>query len=212
MYRSIIGLAALATFAAMPAAASTTITNVPAWDGSTDIFYFGAPDTANYGQTFLSPGGNLNSVTFQLLEGNAGNFKLVVADWNGNALTGAPLYESAPLYFDGSAGAYSFSPNLATTPGGNYIAFMTVAGVANPASTVRVGGTFGDTITSGAFRYLNTSGAAPTVGANWDTYFVQDMAFTAVFDAVPEPATWAMMIAGFGMVGFAARRRRLIAA
>ena len=26
--------------------------------------------------------------------------------------------------------------------------------------------------------------------------------------AVPEPATWAMLIAGFGMVGFAARRRR----
>ncbi len=26
--------------------------------------------------------------------------------------------------------------------------------------------------------------------------------------AVPEPASWAMMIAGFGMVGFAARRRR----
>lgn len=25
--------------------------------------------------------------------------------------------------------------------------------------------------------------------------------------AVPEPATWAMMIAGFGMIGFAARRR-----
>ena len=27
--------------------------------------------------------------------------------------------------------------------------------------------------------------------------------------AVPEPATWALMIAGFGMVGFAARRRRV---
>jgi hypothetical protein len=27
--------------------------------------------------------------------------------------------------------------------------------------------------------------------------------------AIPEPATWAMMIAGFGMVGFAARRRRV---
>ncbi len=27
-------------------------------------------------------------------------------------------------------------------------------------------------------------------------------------EAVPEPATWAMMIAGFGMTGFAARRRR----
>ena len=27
-------------------------------------------------------------------------------------------------------------------------------------------------------------------------------------DAVPEPATWAMLLAGFGAVGFAARRRR----
>jgi len=26
--------------------------------------------------------------------------------------------------------------------------------------------------------------------------------------AVPEPATWAMMIAGFGLIGAAARRRR----
>ena len=26
--------------------------------------------------------------------------------------------------------------------------------------------------------------------------------------AIPEPATWAMMIGGFGMIGFAARRRR----
>lgn len=29
---------------------------------------------------------------------------------------------------------------------------------------------------------------------------------------IPEPATWAMMIAGFGMVGAAARRRRIVAA
>jgi hypothetical protein len=27
-------------------------------------------------------------------------------------------------------------------------------------------------------------------------------------EAVPEPVTWALMIAGFGMVGLAARRRR----
>jgi hypothetical protein len=29
--------------------------------------------------------------------------------------------------------------------------------------------------------------------------------------AVPEPATWAMLIAGFGFVGAAARRRRNVA-
>lgn len=28
--------------------------------------------------------------------------------------------------------------------------------------------------------------------------------------AVPEPASWAMMIAGFGMVGAVARRRRMV--
>jgi hypothetical protein len=29
---------------------------------------------------------------------------------------------------------------------------------------------------------------------------------------VPEPATWAMMIAGFGLVGVAVRRRRVVVA
>jgi len=32
--------------------------------------------------------------------------------------------------------------------------------------------------------------------------------FTPVTSAVPEPATWAMMIMGFGVVGYAMRRRR----
>jgi hypothetical protein len=30
--------------------------------------------------------------------------------------------------------------------------------------------------------------------------------------AIPEPATWAMLIVGFGLVGFAARRRTAVAA
>ncbi len=33
----------------------------------------------------------------------------------------------------------------------------------------------------------------------------------AAVNIVPEPATWAMLIAGFGLVGFAARRRRAVA-
>lgn len=33
-------------------------------------------------------------------------------------------------------------------------------------------------------------------------------AFSLTIAAVPEPATWAMMLAGFGMIGFVARRRQ----
>jgi hypothetical protein len=44
-----------------------------------------------------------------------------------------------------------------------------------------------------------------TGGSRWSTWIAGiDVA------AVPEPATWAMMIAGFGMVGFAMRRSRKI--
>ncbi len=39
---------------------------------------------------------------------------------------------------------------------------------------------------------------------------VQNLVFS--FDAVPEPGTWAMLIAGFGLTGGALRRRRAIAA
>ena len=51
-----------------------------------------------------------------------------------------------------------------------------------------------------------------------NTLFINDWAASAPGDnirvitaAVPEPATWAMLIAGFGMVGFAARRRARVA-
>ena len=46
------------------------------------------------------------------------------------------------------------------------------------------------------------------VNCSGNTYhqFGGDTAFT-LSGGVPEPETWAMMIAGFGMVGFAARRR-----
>jgi hypothetical protein len=49
------------------------------------------------------------------------------------------------------------------------------------------------------FLSVTFSGTAPDDGIDFDR-----LQFKA---AVPEPATWALMIAGFGMVGFAMRRR-----
>jgi hypothetical protein len=41
---------------------------------------------------------------------------------------------------------------------------------------------------------------------------IDNIVISTVGGAVPEPSSWAMLLAGFGMVGFAARRRRVAAA
>lgn len=44
--------------------------------------------------------------------------------------------------------------------------------------------------------------------AVWNNQGLDGITFTRIETLVPEPATWAMMILGFGAVGFAFRRRR----
>ncbi len=57
-----------------------------------------------------------------------------------------------------------------------------------------------------AREYNDAAGGHPggTGGSRWSTWITQ----LNVGTAVPEPASWAMMIAGFGLVGAAMRRRR----
>lgn len=47
--------------------------------------------------------------------------------------------------------------------------------------------------------------------ANW-AFDILNVESAVVVPGIPEPATWGLMIAGFGFVGFAARRRRMVAA
>ena len=71
---------------------------------------------------------------------------------------------------------------------------------------------------SAAFNYTNFSTTATAVGASTElafnfrhdpNYFLFDnVSVTAVTGAVPEPATWAMMLMGFGAMGVLLRRRR----
>jgi hypothetical protein len=69
---------------------------------------------------------------------------------------------------------------------------VTGDGVCHELNSLKMLRLAGTTVTNEPFQFVATFGeAAPR--------------------AVPEPATWAMMITGFGMVGFAMRRRRLVA-
>ena len=71
---------------------------------------------------------------------------------------------------------------------------------------------------SAAFNYTNFSTTATAVGASTalafnfrhDPYYflLDNVSVTAVNGAVPEPATWAMMLMGFGAMGVLLRRRR----
>ncbi len=58
-----------------------------------------------------------------------------------------------------------------------------------------------------AREYNNAAGGHPggTGGSRWSTWIAEINAGTAV----PEPASWAMLIAGFGLVGATLRRRRM---
>ena len=71
-------------------------------------------------------------------------------------------------------------------------------------------------INSGAFNVGSTgtlsfsgwTGISKLVVTNTVAHFSMDNLTLAAAGAVPEPATWAMMIAGFSLVGASMRRRR----
>lgn len=98
----------------------------------------------------------------------------------------------------------------------NFADGATISGVYDPlvddvlnATSTTVGGT---TYTFTGFgwdrsRADNVSGNVAVKGGDGRDYAGQ-FSFTAVQSAVPEPTTWAMMLAGFGMIGLGLRSRR----
>lgn len=102
--------------------------------------------------------------------------------------------------------------------------FSSTANAAVAASATIRGGA-GGTLLGNTFS--NANGGTNTFGLDIDTRFTryvlttragghvnflgtggQGYAVSAITAEVPEPATWGLMIIGFGMVGFAARRRK----
>lgn len=129
--------------------------------------------------------------------------------WNVNNIGGAD--SDASIYYGNNPNAYS-----AALPYENELSDDFFASFAGPVSLSDVDGL--ETIdTSNAYANTWIISASTTDGggcllywcAGYDAFKVKSISgTTGVPPAVPEPATWAMMISGFGFVGASLRRRR----
>ncbi|MDP1025591.1 PEPxxWA-CTERM sorting domain-containing protein [Sphingomonas sp. KR1UV-12] len=227
MKKLAITAAVLAAAVAAPASAVTVVATQGSNSGASanfsqtfagmtnTVFDFNSGETAkevqklqNAGFTVQSGGTGNNSVQTMSVrdqyampapsDGSA--FAVVQARSNVSIYRQSGGYEVISLYL-GSVDSYN-SISLLNNAGGviasytgqQLLNFATPAGTANGQTAYRV--TFTRNVGDAAFAGLNI--ASSDNSAEFDNL---------VF-AVPEPSTWALMLAGFGMVGMAMRSRR----
>jgi len=211
-------LAALALAAAPSAGAAELLTN----GGFEDL---GSAVAEGWGGYTYYAGGSVGLPGWTVDTGSV--------DVTTNASAWSPAYEGQNgLDINGwSAGAISQS--FATILGEMYtVSFAysrNAAGAPNPATaTVSAGGSMLNVVAANdgsfgtpnnflwktaSFTFVGTGNTetitlAATVPGNGGVFFDD----VSVSGAVPEPATWALMIGGFGMAGATLRRRRMILA
>ncbi len=203
MKTALISGAALTLAMAAPAAAqsfTSTFENV-----------VGGPGAGAYSLVTTADGWTAGSGMFIELQNNVagapaptGGNVFVELDSNANSSMSRVIND---------AGTYSlsflYSPRPNVGSGSNGIEVLLNNVLLNPPGTV-TGGPFGatswSTISTGAFDV--TAGSILTFRAVGTSDSLGGYVDNITLSAVPEPATWAMMIGGFGIVGGTLRRRR----
>ena len=187
----------------------------------------GACQTVFIGESFTAPAtGSLTNLQFTLAGGsNLTSVQAFVYALNGPLATtfvpGAEIWRSAAVA--GASGLLNFNPTgVALTAGQNYVAFLGTyytngTGQANVSSCNPFGG--GACAISNMNPNLGRAITGRALGANLDELTFaqvvngsQDLTFSATVTAVPEPASWALMLMGFGAIGYGVRRQRKTAA
>ncbi len=133
------------------------------------------------------------------------------------AITGGHYHDrtvlgGAQTIYSFAGGANGFGAIFDLSPGGfgqglQFTLNLTAGGteVVPVLAATQVGAFFGFTSTNTFSSVLVTSGTNPGVA---ETHDLDDLQFGSVAGgAVPEPASWMLMVAGFGMVGAGLRRR-----
>lgn len=179
-------LCALATFAVSHAPASAEL--LPFTGSATAI-------ATTFADPTCAPLTRRGIIPFEDSSGtsNLGTFRYSHNNCNIGA-TG-PVEGSFALDFSGSLLSGLFSGTATARPG--------VTGLFDQVFTY--------TVTGGTGRFLGATGSFMnngTVDIRGGPPSRLTLNFNGTINAVPEPATWAMMILGFGLVGVGIRRRR----
>lgn len=107
------------------------------------------------------------------------------------------------VFIDGSSGQFDSNPLLTfgcASPATNCVVWIPYANVSGTLTfSVSINNTGADSVLTGDTA---SSGNDSSQGSNF--VFAR---FTLSDAAVPEPATWAMMLIGFGAIGFSLRKR-----
>lgn len=187
---------------------------------SVNDFYNGGTDSA--GNSGIDYGINFTSTSLGLIDSDAGG--------SGN-IANEPSGQTGLFFLDGDAAVmnvlagfdtgFSFFYSAAAGLGGSVTVYDGIDGTGNVLASLLLSpnsvGCSGDP--NGAYCEwtpvgVNFAGSALSVGFGGSANFIvfDDVTLGSATPgqqgAVPEPATWAMMLLGFGAVGFAMRRRK----
>ena len=228
MFKTLLPAAALAVLMTSSAHASITV------DGVLDADYGSPTATVAYDPTapegnFGSPGPSSDAIGYSIHLKAENGFVYGFLQASG---TGAPVGGFANLYWDldpaandGSDLGFEITNNDAFIPGGNGPVTLTGANAIQyfvSADDKTVEFAIPDVDFTTKIAGLNYTSDQPTKGGDIVLRISQSFGYSAAgggtygdnrlgvvtVPGVPEPATWAMMLAGFGGMGIALRSRR----
>jgi hypothetical protein len=215
MQRAFWAFAAAFTLALSPTASARAATIDTTGSDTGTVIQFGAPDTATYGQTFTAPGTVLDSFSLFLRNRftGAGSLDLrgYVAAWNG-LMASSIQYESSTRTMNagGALQQFDFSPNLALTPGNQYVAFLSIVNLQGQPES-NFGMPHGIDQIPGEFVFPN-NGNSPNewTTSPWTLGWIgqNDVWFEAAFDLTRTPERATLLLAGTTLAGLGLTHRR----